>query len=278
MTKISVIIINYNTPKVTELALEALFKARGTFVLEVVVIENGQEQILSQATVERYKVKQLINDHNLGFAKAVNQGLEVVTGDFVLLLNSDALLDDKALIKMVDTLQGREAFGIVGPKMVYPDGKIQPSSGLFPTLMREILRFSFVSRLMSAGTVNFRGLLKGAADLQIVDWVSGGAMLIKRATLLDLRSFDDGYFFGVEDIDFCYRAKNYSWQVVHDQQAVVIHSHAFSSGGKRSEFSQRHEMWGMLRFINKYYSGQHLFYFLETIFYRLKIQKNKFLK
>jgi GT2 family glycosyltransferase len=261
----------------TERSLEALYLAKKDYELEIFLVENGSYERLESSVIQKYNLQVIKNKNNRGFAAAVNQGLELATGEYVLLLNSDAMIGPESLSILLQSFVTDNSLGIVGPRFVYPTGAFQPTCGLFPTFSRELLRFSFVSRFMVSGTVTFLNRFNKElmAKPLNVDWVSGGCMLIKQEVLEKIGNFDEHFVFGVEDLDFCFRAKATGFSVAYNPMTEVVHFHAFSSGGRRSDFSQRSEKQGMLLFLAKHYPEQKIFYLFEKFLYSLKLWKNK---
>lgn len=272
MEKISVIVINYNTPDMTRTALETLVRNKGVFDLEIIVIENGSEKKMAPDTRFREIVSlYLENQENIGFAQAVNQGIKRSTGAYILLLNSDAFLDEGSLAAMAAFLKENEAYSIVGPKTVNRDGTFQVSAGRFPNLLGEMLSATRLYRYMRHPMfLGERSLLKGISSLS-VDWVSGGCMLIKREAVAAVGIFDGRYFFGVEDMDFCYRVKAAGYLVGYLPHAAITHWHGYSSGGTRSRFKLEHEARGKALFFQKHFPRQKVSRYVVLWLYHMRI-------
>jgi len=253
--KLSVIIINYNTPRMTIKAIETFKKNVEDFNFEIILIDNNSQEKISTEDVDRLQVKLIQNSKNLGFAKAVNQGMEVSAGDFVLLLNSDVLVKNNSVKQMMDYLENNSMAGIVGPLFYYPNGQHQPSAGKFPSLSREVIRFSMIGKIFFGGTVIYNNFfaIKFFKQPSEVDWLSGGCMLVRRQVIKQIGLLDENYFFGIEDFDYCLRAKKVGWKIMFLPSAEIIHYHGFSSGGRRSTFSLELEADGMDYFLKKHF-------------------------
>lgn len=257
-TTVTFIVINYNTQETT---LEALRRAQKSRSVQpsFIVIDNASREF-DPEPFEKLGAFVIRNETNLGFAKAANQGLRLATSsDFAMLLNSDAFVEENAVSLLVDYAKKERRIGVIGPRMVYPDGRDQVSAGFFPTFTRALITYSTLykylphSMFLFAANPFTRRYFRGPND---VDWISGGAMLIQKETLVDVGLLDEGYFFGGEDLDYCRRASSKGWRVVFSPLARVVHFHSYSSGGTRSTFSMKHQGEGMLRFMRTHFPGR----------------------
>lgn len=271
MEKLSCIILNYNTSEMTHKVVAGFITAAKKFPHEIIVIDNGSTEILSEFFNEGVTV--IKNQHNLGFAAGVNQGLKIVTGDYILLLNSDVFIDEKTIISMINYLENNPSVGIVGPMMVFPKGDFQASAGFFPTIWREILRFSTLGKYISGGTLLYRNKQteKQFSQPIQVDWVSGGCMLIKKQVVEKIGFFDSRYFFSIEDLDFCFRSLQNNFLVTYLPTVSVVHYHGLSSGGHGSAYSLKQEKISMNLFLQKYFSSKIFFKYIYNFLSRIKI-------
>ena len=280
MKKISVIIINYNTPELTLKAIKTLQKAESDFSFDFIVIDNNSKKPLTYAELTEIKNAQLIvNDKNLGFACAVNQGISLASGEYILLLNSDVFVFTKAISKLIKIITDNKKVGVVGPKMQYPNGKVQVSFGKFPTLFSEFMRFAKLGKVLPGGTLSYDNFFnkKYYKKMNPVNWVSGGCMLIRKQTINEVGLFDGNYFFGIEDIDYGYRAQRKGWQVIFEPASRVLHYHGQSVGGRRSLTRLRYEQKGIEYFLKKFKTQNYISIVLINYFYYIKIFILKFL-
>jgi len=255
MKNISVIIINYNTADLTIKAMQALSMAEPNLALDYIVIDNNSRHPLNRdRLVNSANVQLILNKNNIGFARAVNQGIEIAKGEYILLLNSDVMMRTGVLTKLLVIMERSAHIGIIGPKMQYPNGRTQVSCGKFPTFFREFMRLSKLGQILPGGTLNDDNFFnkKYYQKAVPVDWVSGGCMLLRRATVSDVGLFDKNYFFGIEDVDYSYRAKQKGWQVIFNPSDSVIHYHGQSVGGRRSIARLKYERTGILYFLRKF--------------------------
>jgi N-acetylglucosaminyl-diphospho-decaprenol L-rhamnosyltransferase len=163
----------------------------------------------------------LIFNSNVGFAKAVNQGIRQSSGKFILLLNPDAKLLDDGIRQALDFMQNTERVGMVGPKIVDNQGSIQDSARSFMTLGKLASRnFRRFLNVASGGILDKIDYTK----TQSVDWISGACMLIRRSAVDEVGLMDERYFMYVEDMDWCRRFWLKGWEVWYLTQWTIEHN------------------------------------------------------
>lgn len=271
--KLSVIVINYNTPEMTERVIRRLRECEPALAMEMILIDNNSTEKLSNETIASLEAKYIENQENVGFARAVNQGFEIAQGEFILLLNSDVLIETDSISKLIAFLENEPKAGMIGPKMIYPDGRTQVSCGFFPNVLRELIRLSTLYKIVPYSTLakqnrfNRRLFALGGE----VDWLSGGCLLIKRTLIDQIGPLDNHYFFGIEDIDFCFRAKQVGFKVIYLPQAQVIHYHGLSSGGPRTIKKMEMERDNLDYFFKKNYPKSVASRRMINLMHRIKI-------
>ena len=270
MKKISCIVLNYNTASMTQKVIETFKEASKNIPYEVIMIDNASNEPAPFS--EDSSVCRIMNSENLGFAKAVNQGIKIAGGDYILLLNSDVFINTTTLESLISYFEVDSSIGIIGPLMVFPDGKFQPSAGYMPTWKGELYRFSTLGKYLPGGTLLYKNNLTEPElkEPVPVEWVSGGCVLIKKEVIEKVGLFDENYFFCIEDFDYCYRAGRAGYKIIYLPTVSVIHHHGFSSGGHGSVFSLKFEKKGMSYFLSKYKKNL-LFQLFVTCLYTLKI-------
>lgn len=159
---------------------------------------------------------------NLGLAAANNTGLRLTSSAFVLLLNPDAVLCPGALDALLATGKANPRAGIVGPLILNVDASVQANSfGRFPSLLASLsLRWW---RVMQRLRANASLSPKAPTSTVSVDWVTGAAMLVRRAAVDDVGPMDEGFFLYYEDTDWCHRMHDNAWEVLLEPEARVVH-------------------------------------------------------
>lgn len=159
---------------------------------------------------------------NQGFSASNNRGIERARNPFVLLLNPDAELGPGALVALLATAAANPNAAIVGPAVLNTDGSAQANAfGRFPTLASTLaLRFERLAQTLS-GNVKHSPVLPSATTP--VDWVTGAAMLVRRAAIEDAGAMDESYFLYYEDIEWCHRMRDHGWEILLEPAARVVH-------------------------------------------------------
>ncbi len=224
---------------------------------EIIVVNNAAKPIQPRADITTIE-----NGRNLGFAKAVNRGIEAAKGDYILLLNNDARLENDAIDRMADFMEEQPAAGICGVQLIYDDGRLQNSIDIIPTLASQFLNKSLLKILFPKRYPSKRSGY--TAPVQVPS-VIGACMLIRRGVIEIIGGLDEGYFFYLEETDFCKRTVEHGWQIWHLPQINVVHHQGLSA--KRIDVRRKVEFHRSLyRFFRKNKGqGYAACYFLLTL-------------
>ena len=225
MSKLSIIIINYNTGLHLKKCIDSIAKTTSNLTIpdsEVIIIDNDSKDNSLLKINSTKKIKVLKNHANLGFAKAVNQALDVSMGDYKLLLNPDTILKKHAIKTMLEFSQKTPNAGVVGARLLDPNGKIQASVIPLPTIWGAIKEF-WLGRKNSYSKykITSRGPTK-------VDSVVGAAFLVSPLAIKKVGKLNNKFFMYYEDIEYCKRVKQAGLEVYYLPQAEVIHYHGVS--------------------------------------------------
>lgn len=240
MNKISVIIVSWNTRKLTLDCLESIRNAThsaDTPEVEVIVVDNASGDGTVAAVRERYPQIILIESGgNLGFGRANNLGIERATGDLVFFLNSDTLVQPGIFRVLLHQFMAESKLGVLGCRLVGMDGLVQKSVRGHPRF-RAFLYSDTVFKLlpfMAAGYERYRQKNFDFSRAQEVETVMGAAMLVPRAILAEVGGFDPRFFMYFEEADLCRRIGEAGYLVKYTPDAVVIHLGGASSDLARS--------------------------------------------
>jgi len=260
VSSVSIVIVSFNAREHLERCLEAV--AGGGH--EVVVVDNGSGDGSPALVRERFPSVRLVElEENRGFGAANNVGMEAAAGERFLLLNSDAWPVGDAIASLAAVADARPRAGIVGPRLLNPDGSLQRSVRGWPTTWRLATEYLFLRRLgrRTRALNAFYGAGFDHESERDVEVVKGAVMLVTRDAFEAVGGFDPDYFMYGEEMDLCYRVHRAGFEVVFDPDPEFVHVGGVSTGirwGERPEFGpmRRDQLRGHLRFIASHESEQ----------------------
>ena len=255
---LSIIIISYNTKKLTLDSIKSIEKEGSELLKEIIVIDNNSQDGSVKALRElaRKKVVKLIeNQENLGFSKANNQGINIAKGKYILLLNSDTEIKKGSLGKLVEFAKETPDAGVIGARLLNADGSFQGSCFYFPTIKNAILEYWFGKKRL------FDKYAPKGKKPVTVDASVAAALLITPNALKEVGPLDERYFFYMEDIDYCRHVWRAGLKVYYLPEAEVFHYHGASGKHLADEANQ----WRRLIPSSKIYHGLLRHYLLTAI-------------
>ena len=244
MNEVSVVVVTYNAMPWLEQCLESVHG------VETVVVDHGSTDGTLELVRERFPEVALVEEENRGLAFGWNTGVERTTGRYVLLLNADAWLDPDALDALVAFADARPDAAVVGPRLRFPDGRLQRSVRGFPTLWRLATEFLFLRRLAprTRALNAFYGAGFDHGEVREAEVVMGAVWLVRRAAIEQVGPADDAFFLFSEETDWAYRFREAGWKVVFFPGAGATHVYAASHKGLLFVENLR----GQLRFLRKH--------------------------
>jgi GT2 family glycosyltransferase len=228
--------------------------------LELIVIDNCSADRtvdrVVQSTHQSPQCTLIRNSANLGFAKAVNQGIIASRGQYVLALNPDAVLQRDTIRIAMEALEADPAAALTGCMLLNRDGTEQPGARRYlPTPWRALVRVLKLYRLAKLHP-RFHGFLMNKEPVPRepieVEATSGAFMLVRRSAIDQVGPLDEGYFMHCEDLDWCVRFRRAGWKVLFVPAAKAFHKKGGSSRARpiRVEFYKHR---GMVRFYRKFF-------------------------
>jgi len=224
---LSITICSWNTKGDTRACLESLDTARHEISCEVIVLDNNSEDGSPDMVAAEFPWVRLIRMRsNLGFTGGQNHMLQERTGKHAFLLNSDTVVPPGSLRAMLAFLESRPDVGVVGPKVLNPDGSLQYSARRFPTPGAALFRNTPLGKLFPNNKFTRDYLMQdwGHDAVTEVDWVSGCALLARDSLLEKIGFLDPEYFMFSEDVDFCFRTWQANYKVVFFPGATITHA------------------------------------------------------
>jgi N-acetylglucosaminyl-diphospho-decaprenol L-rhamnosyltransferase len=244
MAEVSVVVVTFNSIQYLERCLASVSG------YELVVVDHGSADGSVELVRERFPAAKLIEQENRGFGAGMNTGMQAATGRYFLLLNADAWVLGDAVEKLRAFADEHPRAAVVGPRLLNPDGSLQPSVRGFPTLWRLATEYFFLRKLAPRSRV-FNAFFGAGFDHRSVreaDWVSAPCLLVRREAADAVGFFDEDYFIFAEEVDWCHRFREAGWKVLFYPGAEVVH--VFTSSYNPALFNEL--VRGHLRFFAKH--------------------------
>jgi GT2 family glycosyltransferase len=223
---ISIIIVSWNTEDILRNCLTSIYEDGGDVAYEVIVIDNASSDGSAEMVRKNFPQVVLIeNSENRGFAAANNQGITIAKGRYVLLLNSDTIVLDKAIEKTLSFADGHPESGIVGCRVLNPDKTLQPTCFMFPSVLNMLLSTTYLYKLFPKSRFFGRERMTwwDRSDTRQVDVATGCFMFVRREAIEQVGLLDEQFFIYGEETDWCYRFKKAGWKVIFTPCAEIIH-------------------------------------------------------
>ena len=238
-----VVVVNYNGGEVVMNCINSLIKVTNYDNYRIVVVDNGS----TDGTLERLsaieQVDLIVTERNVGFAPAMNIGWRYVIGkynpQYIQRMDSDiTTIQSNWLSEMVATLEKDKDYGICGNKLVFPDGKLQ-------SLFYERMTTWNKPIEKDNGQYDFLVITKG---------VGGANMLIKTSVISKVGGLDEHFFYGPDDLDYCFRVGKAGFNIVYNGSTKLEHIGSYSYKSSKKDFIYKHQSYGTMLFTFRYNS------------------------
>jgi GT2 family glycosyltransferase len=227
--QVSIVIPVYNNDRLTIECLTSILRNPSKVSYEVIVVDdgstNGTQEVLSHVANITY----LKNQENLGFVLSCNRGAEEARGKFLLFLNNDVQVTEGWLSPLVETFSKYENVGMVAPKILYPDGRLQEAG----------------ARIRQDVSSQSIGLFDGP-DLprynyiREVDYCSRVCLTVKADVFRELGGFDADFAPGYcEDSDLCFRLNSRGMRILYNPKSVIVHHQSATSEDINPSYKQQ---------------------------------------
>jgi GT2 family glycosyltransferase len=226
-TAFTIIIVNWNNKNILRDCLESIYNTQINYSFEIIVVDNNSEDGSVELIKNKFHDVILIeNNKNFGFAKANNQAIKIAKTDHILLLNNDTIMTpNDCFSNMVRFIQENPGVGVLGCKLLYPDGTLQSLGEKFPSVWEvfknQILFFKTWRR--------FRKNKEKDNVFKRVNYVSGACLLTRREVFEKVGTLKEDYFMYGEDTEFCYRVHKAGWEIGVLTNESIIHLHSKST-------------------------------------------------
>jgi N-acetylglucosaminyl-diphospho-decaprenol L-rhamnosyltransferase len=232
MPSLAVVILNYNRADLLADCLASISTDPPHAALSIWVVDNNSTDGSVPLVQARFPQAELIvSPVNGGFAYGNNLALRAILAgpnlpDYIMLLNNDTVVPAGTLDALISYLETHPAVGCVGPKLLLPDGSLDLACRRsFPTPEVAFYRMTGLARLFPNSPRFARyNLTYLSPDVETeVDAIVGACMLLRRSVVAEVGLLDEQFFMYGEDLDWCYRIKQYGWKIIYYPRVVVQH-------------------------------------------------------
>jgi GT2 family glycosyltransferase len=259
--KITFVTVAYKGPELIRNLLKGVELAKFDFPFEYILVNNNAGDATAEIVKEQFPwVTYVDAPGNVGFAAGNNIGFRLAKGEYVMCVNPDLTIFPGEVEKLVQYADAHPEFGIVGPRLLNPNGTIQKNFHRFPSPLIPVYRRTLMGKTPWGKRAIARYFLEDVDPMSLreVDGLFGAALLIRKKALEDFGHFDEGYFMYFEDVDLCRRAWEKGWKVGYFPDACFVHYHQRESYSKqpwKSLFNplSRAHIASAVRYFRKFY-------------------------
>lgn len=270
--QVSIIIINYNTFKLTSDCIRSVMEMTRSLSYEIILVDNASTECDPQEfLIEFPRVKLVRSQHNSGFAGGNNLGISHSEGEYILLLNSDTVLQEDSISSCISKMEQVPKIGVLGCRMIYPDGQIQYTARRFRSISWELLDlFRFIPYLMPYAKRSRKMLGKYFRhdEDSFCDWVNGAFFLFRKEilSLFPGNKLDERFFMYGEDHLWCEQIKSMGYDIYFYAGTTLIHINSGSTDISR-QLELRKTMMKHELEIMKLRKGKGAYYFIFKVIY-----------
>ncbi len=265
MMDITVIIVSYNTKDLLRDCLNSVFETVDGIACEVIVVDNDSRDGSVGMVNQAYPgVTVIRNRRNRGFGAAVNQGLEIMKGRYVLLLNTDALLTKGAVRDLFEFMENHPDAAMACGQLRNPDGSKQNSIANFPSLITLLTNAPLLEYFFPAKYPSKRYEFKEPIE---IDSGVGACLIVRESAIDEVGKLDERFFFFFEETDWARSMRKAGWRIYFVPTANIYHLQGQSIGGNvwsRIEFYRSRD-----QYFKKWFSHPHYLVLSSAVFFRL---------
>ena len=226
---VSIIILSWNVRDLLRACLRSL--PIGDSRIEIIVVDSAStDGAPAMVQSEFPQVRLMASAENMGYTRGNNLGLRAARGRYLLILNPDTEISGDALAQMTAYMEAQPQVGVLGPQLLYPDGRIQSTRRRFPTFLTALVESTWLQPYVGRGLLDhFYARDLRDDEIAEVDWVMGAAMFVRRQAYEQVGGLDEQFFMYSEELDWCRRMSAAGWKVVYFPPARIIHHQARSA-------------------------------------------------
>jgi GT2 family glycosyltransferase len=254
---LSICIVNHRTPELTNACLRSIKQSADDLVVEVLITNNTRDEFsLNGLRFGKNKTEGVLfqNHAPLGFAANQTNMMRVASGKCLVALNSDTIIQAGAFQEILRFIKQHPRCGLAGPRVIHPDGTLQPTCRNFPSPINHFLEASgFWKWIRNYNWFSHRFLLAHSHDEVLSpDWITGVCMIVPRKVFEQVDGMNADLFPAMfaEDLEWCWRIRNAGYEIMFDPAATIIHHESASPLDNRAIKTYQ----GFYRFCAMHYS------------------------
>jgi GT2 family glycosyltransferase/glycosyltransferase involved in cell wall biosynthesis len=229
--EVSVIIPVFNQMPFTHACLASLQSAEERPCFEVIIVDDCSRDSTAKLVPQIRGIVYLRNETNSGFIASCNRGAEKARGKYLFFLNNDTIVKDGWLSALMDTFAEEPQAGVVGSKLVYPDGRLQEAGGI---IWRDASGWNF-GKSDDPGKPEYNYLRE-------VDYCSAAALMIRKSLFQSVGGFDSRYAPAYyEDTDLSFKVRRTGYKVLYQPRSEVIHYEGATGGTDLATGTKKHQ-------------------------------------
>jgi GT2 family glycosyltransferase len=227
---IACVILTWNSEHYIAKCLSALIAdlEQHRLAYEIFVVDNGshdQTASILKALQAQYpdRIVPIYLERNTGTTYSRNLALKQAQGRYLCVLDCDVEVSPEAIAQLIHALEQDRHIGLAAPKLVYPNGNLQKSTDVFPTIMTKVVRYFFLKLIEKHDHERAKDLAQQQSDLSEVDYAISAMWVFKREVLERVGFLDEKIFYAPEDVDYCLRIWKAGYTIVYDPAVVCVH-------------------------------------------------------
>lgn len=240
--QVSIVIPVYNQFEFTYHCVESIIKNSGDITYEIIIANDCSTDLTTQIDKILPGVNCITNEKNLRFLRNCNNAAKYAKGQYILFLNNDTQVQTNWLEPLVTLIESSDEIGMVGSKLIYPDGLLQEAGGI---LWKDGSAWNFGNRQNPA--------LPQFNYVKQVDYISGAAIMLSRSLWEEIGGFDDHFAPAYcEDSDLAFTVRKMGYKVMYQPLSVVVHFEGVSNGTDTSSGQKKYQIENSIKFREKW--------------------------